>query len=75
MEHMCASILQPLGTPAPDGPIRESNATMTDLISANVYRLFDAANQKLHIFLFKDARVCWFRLYTNTSIVMTVGKI
>jgi hypothetical protein len=48
---------------------------MTDLISADVYRLFDVANQKLHVFPFKDVKACWFRLYTDTSIVKAVRKI
>lgn len=39
---------------------------------ARVDELFELADQKIHVFPFKNVPKCWFRLYTDTSIIRAI---
>ncbi|ETN41214.1 uncharacterized protein HMPREF1541_03149 [Cyphellophora europaea CBS 101466] len=42
---------------------------------AEAEELLELANQKLHVFPFKEVKACWFRLYTDASIVKAIRLI
>ena len=74
MEFLCQSIIVELGNFAADDEIHECNVDNLDIMS-NAESLHKLANEKLHVFPFKDVKQCWFRLYTDTSIAKAVTLI
>ncbi|OAP59279.1 hypothetical protein AYL99_06577 [Fonsecaea erecta] len=58
---------------APDDPIHKCfSAGMGKDILEQADELFNLAHRKLHTFPFKDVQPCWFRLYTDASIVQVL---
>ena len=74
MQSLCQSIVVELETPAADDEIHECNVDILDVVS-NAQSLHQLADEKLHVFPFKDVSKCWFRLYTDASIAKAVTLI
>ena len=75
MEELCNRTLQLLRQPAEDDPIKQCRTELLEsLISCPESQLI-LANEKLHIFPFKDVKECWKRLYTDASISKAVSTI
>lgn len=55
--------------------IRECDGVDLDHISDHFERYLLLANQKLHVFPFKDVRPCWHRLYTDASIIKAIHLV
>jgi hypothetical protein len=55
--------------------IHQCQCDFLDNISNHADELLTLADQKLHIFPFKEVQSCWFRLYTDASIVQAVKLI
>lgn len=53
----------------------EVRLRMSKGLSKRVDDLFDLADQEIHVFPFKDVKNCWFRLYTDTSIVRAINLL
>jgi hypothetical protein len=75
MDHLCKSVLAQLQEHSEDDPIHDCGLSNLHELPNNADELFDIANEKLHIFPFADVKMCWFRLYTDTSIARAVKNI
>jgi hypothetical protein len=75
MDRLCKSILSELQNNSEDDPIRDCGQPNLHNPPNNADKLFDLANEKLHVFPFADVKPCWFRLYTDTSIAKAMKKI
>ena len=74
MDDICAPVKQKLGNLEENDPIHACGAeVVNDRFEAD--KSFNLANRKLHTFPFKDVEACWFRLYTDTSILRAIEKI
>lgn len=63
------AVIQELKQDIPDDPILECYCDGYDGLREQLASLFVLADQRLHTFPFKDVKPCWFRLYTDASIV------
>lgn len=66
---LCRSILSEIQRPRPNDEILHCGIDIRNDLLLRVEELFDLADQEIHVFPFKDVPKCWFRLYTDTSIV------
>lgn len=66
---LCSSILSEIQNPDQDDEILHCGIDIREDLISRVNELFDLADQEIHVFPFKDVPKCWFRLYTDTSIV------
>ena len=64
-----SSILFEIQRLRPNDEIIHCGVDISKDLVARVDELFDLADQEIHVFPFKDVPKCWFRLYTDTSIV------
>ncbi|KAK5051981.1 hypothetical protein LTR84_002785 [Exophiala bonariae] len=67
-EFLKAIVLE-LRRDIPDDPILECHSDGFDSLRDQHIALLTLADQKLHTFPFKNVKPCWFRLYTDASIV------
>jgi hypothetical protein len=63
------SVLSEIRDPRPDDEILHCGIDIRNDLLRRVDELFDLADQEIHVFPFKDVPKCWFRLYTDTSII------
>ncbi|KAJ5901643.1 hypothetical protein N7495_002171 [Penicillium taxi] len=61
--------LSVIATPASDDPILQCNDQLLDLLFNETDEALELADAKLHVFPFKDVKICWRRLYTDASII------
>jgi hypothetical protein len=64
-----SSVLSEIQKPRPDDEILHCGVDIRNDLLPRVDELFDLADQEIHVFPFKDVPKCWFRLYTDTSII------
>ncbi|KIX99946.1 uncharacterized protein Z520_04584 [Fonsecaea multimorphosa CBS 102226] len=70
------SIADQLQNCGPDDPIHECFPNgMAKNILDQAEEFFNLADKKLHTFPFKDVQPCWFRLYTDASIVKVLKML
>lgn len=62
-------VLSEVQRPRPDDEILHCGIDIRNDLLSRVDELFDLADQEIHVFPFKNVPKCWFRLYTDTSIV------
>ena len=75
METYCASVLQNLQKHGDDDSIQDcEHDNIRDLVS-RADELFVLAERQLNVFPFHDVKACWFRLYTDCSIVKAVRLV
>lgn len=75
LDRLCKSVLAQLQEHSEDDPIHECGLSNLHDLPNHADELFDIANEKLHVFPFADVKMCWFRLYTDTSIAKVVKRI
>jgi lysine-specific demethylase 8 len=75
MDHLCKLVLAQLQEHSEDDPIHDCGLSNLHELPNDAVELFDIANEKLHVFPFVGVKMCWFRLYTDTSIARAVKKI
>ena len=75
MNSLCTAILLRLRQPCGDDPIFECGHENLANLEHRANELFELANRKLHVFPFKDVKLCWFRLYTDASVAKAVAKV
>lgn len=69
------SIAEQLQDENPKDPIRECYSDGFDRLINEAKDLLSLADQKLHVFPFKDVKPCWFRLYTDASIAQVLKLV
>jgi hypothetical protein len=75
LEKCCDRCLCDLLSPIEDDPIQRcGDISLVDL-SSDPDNFIVLANEKLHVFPFKDVDICWRRLYTDASIVKALHVI
>jgi hypothetical protein len=72
MDGLCERTLSALTRLHPTN--RCGSNELNDIV-ADADQLLALANQKLHVFPFKDVEACWFRLFTDASIAKAVKII
>ena len=78
MEIISKSILAELQNHSPTDPIHECGVRDLDFLfndAKAMERLFELASEKLHTFPLTGVRLCWRRLYTDTSIAKALTRI
>ena len=68
MEAYLESVSDLINEHDEDDLIQQCDCEHLDNISGHCDDLLHLADQKLHVFPFKEVRACWFRLYTDASI-------
>ena len=72
MEAFLRSVLVLLCKHEADDPILECGCDDLNDLVEHADELLKLADQKLHVFPFKEVKPCWFRLYTDASIAKAV---
>lgn len=75
MEEFCAKCLGDLKTHADTDPICRCGQDLLVRIADEPDSVIALANEKLHVFPFKDVDSCWRRLYTDACVVKSVLTI
>lgn len=70
-ESYLTSVLESIAQHDDDDLIWQCDCGDLDVLG-KTSTLFALADQKLHVFPFKEVKSCWFRLYTDTSIAKAV---
>ena len=71
MNSLCQIVIHELENPTEDDAILECNVEPKKVI-CDAEDLLKLADEKLHVFPFKDVRPCWLRLYTDASIAKAI---
>ncbi|KPI40589.1 Lysine-specific demethylase 8 [Cyphellophora attinorum] len=58
-----------------DDPIHDCEGVELGSLEAKTDEYFDLADKKIRVFPFSEVKPCWFRLYTDTSIIKAVRVI
>lgn len=74
MDVLCSLAFDEIRQRDADDPIHECDISIDELLNQPEEQL-RLADEKLHVFPFKDVRPCWRRLYTDASIVKVLNKI
>ena len=74
MDSFLQSVLESLSEYDDDDPILQCESALNRLVD-HAEALLKIADQKLHVFPFKEVQSCWFRLYTDASIAKAVKLI
>jgi hypothetical protein len=71
---LCSTVVPILSEPSSSDPILQCalGALKLSGLTTNPDALLKLADEKLHVFPFKDVEVCWRRLYTDASIAKAV---
>lgn len=74
MDSFLHSVLDLVSKHRADDPILHCECDLDKLVDS-AEDLLNVADRKLHVFPFKQVKSCWFRLYTDASIVKAVKLI
>ncbi|MCJ1390277.1 hypothetical protein MMC18_003135 [Xylographa bjoerkii] len=75
MEELCETCLKALHFPLQADPITRCGPESLDELVSDPDHFIRLADDKLHVFPFKDVDICWRRLYTDASIAKAVLAI
>ena len=75
MEEYLHTVLDRLRRRDEDDSILQCKVDHLDNIVDHAEDLLKLADQKLHVFPFKEIKSCWFRLYTDASIAKAVRSV
>ncbi len=75
MDGFLHSVLDLVSRPVDDDQIISCECEHMDTIVDHAEDLLKVADQKLHVFPFKEVKSCWFRLYTDASLAKAVKLI
>lgn len=70
-----ASVLELVTRHDADDPILSCDSAELDQLRGQADELLKLANERLHVFPFNKVKTCWFRLYTDASIVKAIRLI
>lgn len=68
MEAFCLKSIAQLEIPIENDPLAECGAELTACIKTAPEKALKVADEKLHVFPFKDVEACWRRLYADAGI-------
>jgi hypothetical protein len=74
MEAYCRNLLDILGKPINEDPITKCGKENIELLVINPDAALKLANEKLHVFPFKDVESCWRRLYTDAGVRKAISQ-
>jgi hypothetical protein len=75
LDAVLDDILERVAEHDADDPIHGCEAVDLDLLDAKAGDFFDLADSKIRVFPFSEVKPCWFRLYTDTSIIKAVRVV
>ena len=75
LAEYCEQNLKTLTCTLSEDPIQRCGYSVSKKILEDPEHYIRVANEKLHVFPFKDVDVCWRRLYTDASIVKALLTI
>ena len=74
MDRLCQAAIAELRHCSPSDAIHECQVGDRDIV-LDAAALYELAEEKLHVFPFRDVRACWFRLFTDASIALAIDEI
>jgi Cupin-like domain len=72
MERYLHAVLDELSIDDQNDRINECECAHLSQVAHHCEELLQLADQKLHVYPFKEVRPCWFRLYTDASLAKAV---
>ncbi|KAJ5682734.1 hypothetical protein N7462_005899 [Penicillium macrosclerotiorum] len=69
LSAVVADALTNIAQPSPDDPILRCGEELQAFLFNDTEKVLKRADEKLHVFPFKDVDICWRRLFADASIV------